>query len=98
MRPDDLPNYDKSIMPIVWTRDYKWENGKVSRTLTSTIGAATDLLSEDLRRLFVNSCYWTLGLSVPPRADVGLVGEFKPTNFGFNGFKKGVKPADHELR
>jgi len=24
------------------------------------------------------------------------VGEFRPTMYGFNGFKKGVKPADHE--
>ena len=27
-------------------------------------------------------------------ADVRYVGKFKGTMYGFNGFKKGVKPAD----
>ena len=30
-------------------------------------------------------------------AKVELVGEYKPTMYGFGGFKKGVKPADHKL-
>ncbi len=25
------------------------------------------------------------------------VGEYRPTMYGFNGYKKGIKPADHEL-
>jgi type 1 glutamine amidotransferase len=98
MKPDSPPNYDKSLMPLVWTREYTWENGKTTRSLTSTIGAAVDLQSEDLRRLFVNACYSFTGLEVPSKADVSYVGEFNPTFFGFNKGKKGVKPADHELR
>ncbi len=98
MKPDDLPNYNKSIMPITWIREYKWQNGNVTKSLTSTIGAATDLESEDLRRLFVNASYWFTGLDVPAKANVELVGEYHPTFFGFNGFKKGVKPSDHELK
>jgi hypothetical protein len=97
MSPQDLPNYEKSLMPLVWTREYKWPNGNVSKTLTSTIGAAIDLKSEDLRRLFVNGAYWLTGLPVPAKADVTLVGEYNPTFFGFNGYKKGVKPEAHEL-
>jgi type 1 glutamine amidotransferase len=97
MKPSDLPNYNKSIMPIAWTRDYAWENGKTTRSLTTTMGAATDLECADLRRLLVNACYWLTGIEVPNRADVELVGEYKPSAFGFNGFKKGVKPAEHEL-
>jgi len=97
MTPEDPPVLQKSLMPLVWMRDYTWENGKVSHTLTSTIGAAPDLLCEDLRRLFINACYHLTGLEVPKHADVSLVGDFKPTFFGFNGYKKGVKPADHEL-
>lgn len=97
MKPDSPPNFDKSLMPLVWTRDYRWENGKTTRTLTSTLGAAIDLECEDLRRLFVNACYWLTGLEVPERADVTSVGEFQPSFFGFGKFKKGVKPADHAL-
>ena len=97
MKPDSPANSDKSLMPLVWTRDYKWENGKTTRALTSTIGAAVDLQSEDLRRLFVNACYWLTGLEAPRKADVSLVGDFTPTFFGFGAHKKGVKVVDHKL-
>lgn len=98
MQPDSPPNYDKPLMPLVWIRNYNWEHGKEMRSLTSTIGAANDLQSEDLRRLFVNACYWLTGLEVPARAGVAYVGEFKPSFFGFGTFKKGVKPSEHELK
>jgi type 1 glutamine amidotransferase len=98
MKPDDPPNYDKSLMPLVWVREHRWENGKTTRALTSTIGAAVDLQCEDLRRLFVNACYWLTGLDVPPKADVSYIGEFKPTYFGFAQHQKGLKPADLELK
>ena len=35
---------------------------------------------------------------VPAKADVSIVGEFKPTMYGFDGYVKGVKPSDHELK
>jgi type 1 glutamine amidotransferase len=101
MKPTDKPVEGKKndpMMPMIWTRDYKAESGKTSRTLTSTIGAASDLESEGLRRLFVNASFWLTDLPVPPKANVDYVGEFKPTFFGFNKGKKGVKPADHELK
>lgn len=98
MKADSPPNNDKSIMPLVWMREYQWPNGKVTKSMTSTIGAAVDLLSEDLRRLFVNASYHLTGLEVPQKADVTLVGEFQPTYFGFKGGKKGVRPAEHELK
>jgi hypothetical protein len=84
----------------VWLKDYQLPDGKTGQALTSTIGAATDLESEDLRRMFVNACYWFTGLKdqIDGRANVDYVGEYDPTNFGFNGFVKGVKPADHELK
>ena len=98
MKPNDPPNLKKAIMPLVWLRDYKGEAGKTSKMLCSTIGAATDLQSEDLRRLFVNACYDLTGLKVPAKADVNYIGEFNPSNFGFNKAKIGVKVADHELK
>lgn len=76
------------MMPIAWTRQ---NPGKV---FTCTMGAATDLLDPGLRRLLVNACYWCLGKSIPKRCNVDLVGDYRPSMFGFDGFRKGVKPAD----
>ena len=47
----------------------------------------------------VNASYWCVGLEdkIPPRADVELVGEYKPTWFGFGAHRKGVKPGDLRL-
>jgi hypothetical protein len=45
-------------MPIVWIRERKLDGDKVQRVACSTIGAAIDLPSRDLRRLLVNLCYW----------------------------------------
>jgi hypothetical protein len=97
MRPDAPANEAKSLMPLVWIRDHRWEHGPRIRSLTSTIGAAVDLENEDLRRLLVNACYWLTGLAVPDRADARTVGPYRPTFFGFDKFKRGVKVADHEL-
>lgn len=98
MQPTDPPQLAKSIMPIVWLRDYRTPSGKTAKVLCSTIGAATDLLSADLRRLFVNATYQLSGLAVPDQTDVTPVGEYKPTAFGFNRYKKGVKVSDHLLK
>jgi hypothetical protein len=84
------------MMPVVWTREPMNERGKINRILTTTMGAATDLLNEGLRRLLVNGVYWAVGLEkkIPRRANVDLIGPYQPTMFGFDGFKKGVKPID----
>lgn len=90
---------NEPMMPVVWTREVKNEAGKTNRILTTTMGSATDLQSEGLRRLLANAAYWAVGLEkkIPRKAKVDYVGEFKPTMYGFNGAKKGVKPADHEM-
>ncbi len=98
MNPTDGPNLKKALMPIVWLRDYKGETGNTSKIFCSTIGAAYDLKSEDLRRMFVNATYSLTGLEVPKKADVTTVGTFEPLMFGFNKFKKGVKVSEHELK
>ena len=81
-------------MPVVWTRVNDSDLGKANKSLCTTMGSATDLQNEGLRRLIVNAAYVFTGLEVPAKADVTLVGEFKPTMYGFNGFIKGVKPGD----
>jgi hypothetical protein len=109
MKPEDAPaDYKKKtaakveqgvndpMMPVAWTREYKNDAGKVNKVLCTTMGSATDLQNEGMRRLVVNGLYWGLGLKVPAKANVDIVGEFQPTMYGFNGFQKGVKPSDHK--
>jgi hypothetical protein len=101
MKPDDPPNWHKSIMPMFWTRELKRDNGQVSRVVMSTIGAAVDMESEDLRRLYVNAIYWALGLeaSIPEKADVAYVGgEWKASFFGGAKFHHGLKPEDFAIK
>jgi hypothetical protein len=88
------------MMPLIWTREFHNDSGKVNRIFCTTMGAATDLESADLRRLIVNAAYWGLGMEkkIKASSSVDYVGEYHPTFFGFGKFKKGVKPADHELR
>jgi hypothetical protein len=83
------------MMPVAWTRELKIESGKNQKILCTTMGAATDLSSEGLRRLVVNGVFWSLGLDVPAKADVGIVGTFEPLMYGNNGFHKNVKPSAH---
>lgn len=84
------------MMPVAWIREYRNETGKTNRIATTTLGAATDLQDENLRRFLVNAAFWSLGLAVPERANVDVVGEYKPTAFGFDGFKKGVMPGTRQ--
>ena len=99
MNPTDPPVQgakNDPMMPLVWLRNYTGSQGKSSKTLTSTIGAAVDFENESLRRLLVNACYWAVGLErrIPARSDVRYVGEYKPGWFGFGKFKAGVRPED----
>src|SRR5690606_7422016 len=48
--------------------------------------------------LLVNAIYWGLEMNVPPKSEATIVGEYNPTAYGFNGFKRGVKPADFAIK
>ncbi|MDC0325163.1 ThuA domain-containing protein [bacterium] len=100
MKPDSYPNYDKPLMPVAWVREHKGKHGNSNRIFCSTMGAATDLVSADLRRLLVNACYWGLKMEnqIKPDSSVDYVGTFKPTQFGFGKYVKGIKPESHELK
>ncbi|MEO7276098.1 MAG: ThuA domain-containing protein [Vicinamibacterales bacterium] len=84
-------------MPVVWTRTNVNENGTKNRVLTTTMGSATDLENEGLRRLTVNGVYWGLGLPVPAKADVRIVDPYQPSFYGFDGFRKGLHASDFAL-
>ncbi len=88
------------MMPIAWTKSYKTESGKTGKSFTTTMGASQDLENEGLRRLLVNACYWATGLEnkIPNKANVDIVGEYKPRPFGFGGAAKTVKPVDLAIK
>lgn len=85
------------MMPIAWTREYENDSGHTNRVFCTTMGAATDLVCDDLRRLVVNAVYWGLGMEIPLQANVDLVGDYKPTAYGFDGFRKGMRPSEFAL-
>ena len=91
---------NQPMMPVAWTREYVGDTGKPARVFCTTMGAATDLESAGLRRLLVNSCYWALGMEdrITGRANVEFVEDYKPSDFGFGIYKKGVKPSHHRLQ
>ena len=84
------------MMPVAWTREVKNSSDKTNKILCTTMGAATDLASEGLRRLVVNGVFWGLGLAIPAKAEVTPVGEFVPSKYSFDAFKKGTQAADYE--
>lgn len=101
MTPDAKPVEGKKnepMMPVAWVKSYKGTSGKTSTVFNTTMGAATDLVSKGTRRMLVNSMFWCLEMEDAITADlnVSIVGDYKPTKFGFGGFRKGLKPSDYK--
>lgn len=96
MTPDSPLMWDKSIMPIAWTKEYSLDGGKTGKVLGSTLGSSMDFQVEDMRRLILNASFWLLDMQevVTPDLSVEIVGSYEPTMFGFDSFKKGMKVAD----
>ena len=103
MKPTDAPldgPKNSPMMPVIWTRVHKNENGTSTRIVCSTFASAPDFQNEGLRRLVINASYWLTGLEkkIRARSDVSCVGDYQPTFFGFGKYKKGVRPEDHMLK
>ncbi|MCP5536385.1 MAG: hypothetical protein H7A51_09150 [Akkermansiaceae bacterium] len=96
LEPDSAPVAAKNnpMQPIAWTVLHKNESGRTNRIFNTTMGAASDLDDENLRRLVTNACFWGLHMDVPAKADVSIPDSYKPTFYGFKTHKKGLKPAD----
>lgn len=97
MDPKDPPvqgAVNDPMLPIAWVKSYTGTSGKPSRVFATTMATAKDLLTEDDRRLYVNACYWALGLEreINPKSNMSLVGEYHPDPFGFGGYVKGRSP------
>lgn len=88
--------WQKSVMPIAWTKPYQIEGGKEGIAFASTMGSSLDFQSEDLRRLILNASFWLLQMPQAIQSDlsVEVVGTYEPTMFGFDTFRKGMKVAD----
>ena len=102
LKPDDAPvpgKPNEPMMPVAWTNTYTTPSGKQARIFVSTMGAADDLLSEQLRRLLVNATYWAVGLEkkISAQANVELVGDYHPHSYRSETYTKGVKPSDLAL-
>ncbi len=89
--PAAVGKVNDPMMPVAWHRPYEIVPGKVGRAFATTMGSASDLQSEPLRRMMVNACYWAVGMEnqIPAKADVEFVGPAMPSN-------RGKKPGEIE--
>ena len=92
--PLEATGKNNPLQPLAWYRVHRNEAGTTNKAFCTTMGSSTDLRDESLRRLLVNAVYWGFGMEIPAKADVRLVGDYQPTPYGFNGFRRGVKPDD----
>ncbi|HUR60157.1 MAG TPA: hypothetical protein VM029_20710 [Opitutaceae bacterium] len=85
------------MMPVAWTRTHQNPNGKANRVFCTTMGAATDLANEGLRRMVVNAVLWGCRMEIPAATDVRFVDPYAPTPYAFKGYRRGITPDDHAL-
>ena len=77
-------NPNDPMPPIAWTKNYQIPNGQLGQSFTTTIGSATDMVDEEVRRLMVNATFHLLGMEVPAKAKVDLVGTYNPSPYNFH--------------
>ena len=77
-------NPNDPMMPVAWTKSYQLPGGQTGKSFASTIGSSTDLTIEGTRRMYVNAVYWLLGMDVPEKTNVDLVGEYNPSAYSFH--------------
>ena len=96
LHPTDPPDAGKPPVPVAWIKTFTGKAGKAARVFTTTLGYGDDFKEESVRRLFVNACYWCVGLEdrIQPRADVSLVGSYEPRKSDFGAYRRGMTPAD----
>jgi hypothetical protein len=99
MKPTDPPvegRKNDPMMPIAWTKSYSPKEGVTCKTFCCTCCSSQDLESAGLRRLLVNATLALLGMEekITDSLKVDIVGEYKPTKFGFKTYQKEKKPAD----
>jgi hypothetical protein len=100
MSPHDPPVADQRnapMHPIAWTRERPMPGGGTQRIFVTTMGAAQDFSSEDLRTLLLNAALWQLGDEdrIPEGGcDAPIVGRWDPSPFGFGTYRSGLHLDD----
>lgn len=96
MSPDAPAADGKEQLPVAWVRSYRGASGREGRVFTTTHGASEDLRNDGFRRMAVQGILWAAGLEsvITGTNPVDLVGPYHPTRYDFDGWVKGVKPAD----
>ncbi len=96
LNPGDPPDKEKPPIPVAWTKTFTGTSGKPARVFTTTMGYGEDFKEENFRRMFVNACYWTLGMEdrIPALSDVRISGGYNPKPSGFAGYRRNIRPAE----
>jgi len=96
MNADAAPDPEKEVLPVAWARHYTAADGTSARAFATTHGASEDFLNEGFRRMLINAALWAVGMedAITPDFDVSLVGPYYPVTFAFDGYRRGVRPAD----
>ncbi len=102
MNPTSSPiegKVNQPMMPLAWVLNHETESGSPARVFCTTLGAATDFESAGSRRLIVNATFWCANLEkeIRPDLNVAYVDAFKPTAFGFGGYRKNIRVSDFRL-
>ncbi|MEM6690154.1 MAG: hypothetical protein AAF664_12045 [Planctomycetota bacterium] len=96
----DQINAEKQPVCGAWTRtQYRAPSGdtKQARSAYASFGASEDMIDENVRRFFLNTCLWALGDegAITPDLNVNVVGGYEPSPYNNGAFYYGsVKPED----
>ncbi len=95
MTADAAPDPTKELLPVAWIRSYE-AGDQHPRVFTTTHGASEDFANPGFRRLLLNAALWSVGLEDAIAADneIDFVGPYHPVEFSFDGYRRGVRPAD----
>ena len=98
LKPDDQPDREKPPVPVAWIKTFTGTEGKAARVFTTTMGYGEDFKEDGVRRMFVNACYWCMGMEneIVATSNVAHVGKYAPKKSDFGGYRLGVKPIDIE--
>jgi hypothetical protein len=96
LSPLDKADPAKPPVPIAWIKTFTGSARIAARVFTTTMGYGEDFKEEGVRRLFVNACYWCVGLEdkIPAKSQVTQVGTYTPAKSDFGGYRRDIKPSD----
>jgi len=99
MTPDspraEGPRFEEDL-PVAWMREFPLTEDRIMRIFTTTLGSGRDFKDENLRRLFINACYWTTHLEeeIPELTDVRPIEWYEPSPSGFGKQLRGLQPVE----